>query len=126
MADRSTDRLFERIDAVTAHLADITPHEAVEQLRPEVRRLLISFRDDGSWPETELLAEAIRALLDSVDVALAEHDMTERELPADDQRWLDACRRCTESPELLDDMLADLRPEIGRAGYSAIGRDDGS
>jgi hypothetical protein len=113
VTDGFADRLFARVDAAVARVAELPPDELVGALRPEVREVLISFGDDGSWPETELLQEALRAFVDFADATVDWSD-----LPPEDQRWLDACRQCTVSTQLLDDMLASLRPEIGRAGYS--------
>ena len=112
------ERLFERIEGVGAELGGVSVDEAIQRLGPEVRALMISFHDDGSWPEPELSMEALQAVVDVVDGVMVDQAVSERELIDANQRWLTACRQSARSLELLEEMLAVLRPEIGRAGYS--------
>jgi hypothetical protein len=90
MDDRYADQL---LDEVAAHLATLEADEIGEL----VRRLLVAVQPDGSWPEAELLREAVAACVDAVD-----HP----------DPVLDACREAISDPGLFADLLETLRQDL--------------
>jgi hypothetical protein len=113
-ANRFLDQVAVEIERLAGEPALVLP----TLLRPVVRRTLLSIRPDGTWPESILLQEALRAYVDLVDSSLAGQNVGEDQLSRDDRRWLDACRQSSESIDLFDDMLHDLRADIPMPGPS--------
>ena len=116
--DAYADRFLDEVAAEVERLASQPARDLPRLLRPVVRRTLLAIRPDGSWPDSLLLQEALRAYVDLVEVVLADQDVELDELDREDRRWLDACRQSTESLELFDDMLWDLRRDIREPGPS--------
>ena len=116
VADDYSNRFLDQVADEVAQLAGQPVLELPRLLRAVVRRTLLSVRPDGSWPESILLQEALRAYVDLVEVSLAEQNLSPDALDRDDRRWLDACRLSIGSIELFDDMLCDLRADIQSRG----------
>jgi hypothetical protein len=116
--DRYADGLLDRVAGELRQLEGRPALELPSLLRPVVRRTLVEIRPDGSWPDSVLLQEALRAYVDFVDAALSDQSVEFDELERDDRRWLDACRQCSESFQLFDDLLCDLRADLPTRGPS--------
>jgi len=106
------DWFFEGVAVELERLSSLPALSLPAALRPVVHRTLLVLRPDGSWPEAALLQEALRAYVELVDTSLYEQGVTFEELAAEDRRWLDACRQCTQSLTLFEDMLTDLRADV--------------
>ena len=112
MDDSYSDRFLDEVARQVEQLADRRADQVVHELRPIVPRTLLAYKPDGSWPEAQLLQEALRAYLDAIESSLAEQPIGRDTLTDDDRRWLDACRQCVNSIELFEDMLTDLRADL--------------
>lgn len=114
--ERFADQL---LDEVADHLDELAATSAVElpaRLQPIVRRTLLARRPDGSWPEPALLAEALAAYVGLLEQRMADDGIRDDDLTPEERRWLDALRACVQSPQLFDDMLADLRADVPPPG----------
>jgi hypothetical protein len=105
-------RLFAEVDETLSRVAGEPAARLPELLRPAVRGLMRAVRPDGDWPDGVLLLQALRSYVDFVDAALAEQAVPEAALPAEDRRWLDACRTATSAVELFEDLLTDVRADM--------------
>ena len=116
--DAYANQFLDEVAFEVQRLAGRAALDLPRMLRPVVRRTLLAIRPDGSWPESLLLQEALRAYVDLVDFTMADQSVGLDELDREDRRWLDACRESTESIQLFEDMLSDLRADIPVSGPS--------
>jgi hypothetical protein len=116
VSDAFASRFLGDVSAEVERVAAEPATELPRLLRDVVRRTLLAIRPDGSWPESSLLQEGMRAYVDLIEAAFADQGVGLDELDPQDRRWFDACRESIQSDELFDDMLADLRASIRPPG----------
>jgi len=112
MDDSYPERFLDEVTSQVRQLVDRPVDHVIHELRPIVQRTLLTREPDGSWPEAHLLQEALRAYVDLIETSVSEQPTGLDTLTQDDRRWLDACCQCTDSLELFEDVLTDLRADI--------------
>lgn len=106
------DELLDGVADELAELVGVPPAALPARLRPVVQRALTTWRPDGTWPETDVVLELLRAYVDLLDEVLDGAGLRLADLPGDDARFVEAVRECATSPSAFADLLADLRAEI--------------
>jgi hypothetical protein len=116
MSDSYDDSFLDDVATQLDLLERRPPGERLDDARLLIQRAMLTTLPDGSWPDVRLVQEALSAYLDVVDTAFAsEPDLIGNMDPAD-RRWVDACRQCVNSIQLLDDVLSDLRADVPQRG----------